>query len=55
MFVKDTRLQLKSHADPHVLIVGGINTSLSPFGRSSKQMIPNREILELIDAINQWT
>lgn len=55
MFVKDTCLQLKSHADPHILIVGGINTSFSPFDRSSKQMILNREILELIDAINQQT
>ena len=53
MFVKHTPLYLKSHTDTHTLTVGGINISLSLFDKSSRQFIPNQEMLELIDAISQ--
>jgi exonuclease III len=52
MFVKEVLLQLKSHIDPHTLIVGDFNTPLSLIGRLLRQKL-NREMPELIGITNQ--
>ena len=51
-YVKGTLLKLKSHIKPHTLILGDINTLLSPLDRSVRQKI-NREIRELTDVMTQ--
>jgi hypothetical protein len=51
-YVKETLLKLKSHMDTHTLIVGDVNTTLSPMERSSRQKL-NKEILEPTDIITQ--
>ena len=50
--MKDDLLKDKSHIELHTLIVGDINTLLSPMDRSRRQNI-NRKILKLTDIINQ--
>ena len=50
-YIKETLLRLKSHIEPHTLIVGDFNTPLSPTDRPSRQKL-NKEIRELIDVIN---
>jgi hypothetical protein len=51
-FVKGILLKLKSHIEPHTLIVGDIYTLLSPIHMPSRQKL-NREIIELTDVVNQ--
>jgi hypothetical protein len=48
--VKETLVELKSHIDPHALIVGDFSTPLSLRNRSSRQEL-NRKILELKDVM----
>ena len=51
-YVKETLLKLKSHIKPHTLIVGNLNTALSPVDRFARQKL-NREIRELTDVMTQ--
>jgi hypothetical protein len=45
-FVKEALLKLKSHTEPHTLIMGDINALLSPMERTSRQKL-NGKIMEL--------
>ena len=51
-YVKETLLKLKLDIKPHTLIVGDVNTPLSPLDRSVSQKM-NREIRELADVMTQ--
>ena len=52
MWKKKTLLKLKSYIKPNTLIVGDLNTRLSPIDRSVGQKI-NKEIRELTDVMTQ--
>jgi exonuclease III len=51
-FLKHTLKKLNTYIKSHSVIVGDLNTPLSPIDRSSKQKI-NKEILELNHTIDQ--
>jgi exonuclease III len=51
-FTSHTLKGLKAYIDPNTVVVGDLNTHLSPINRSSKQKI-NKEILELNHTIAQ--
>jgi hypothetical protein len=51
-FIKHTLKDLKTYIDSNTVVVGNLNTPLSPMDRSSKQKI-NKEILELNHTIDQ--
>jgi hypothetical protein len=44
-------LELTSHFEPYILIVGDFNTSFSPKDRSSRQKL-KREIRKIIEVLN---
>ena len=46
-------IKLKSQTKPHTLIVGDLNTPLSPLDLSVRQNI-NREIRKLTDVMTKW-
>jgi endonuclease/exonuclease/phosphatase family metal-dependent hydrolase len=51
-FIKATLLKLKTHIEPHTIVMGDFNNPLSLMGRLLKQNLKT-DILKLVEAMNQ--